>query len=367
VTRHLRNRLFLVGIAVLQGGPGAGAGVASVDSATTIPGLAALPRAIVRVDRERDEFTIELLPIDVGAAPLGGETMVNFPIHQVVVPVSCSIYAARVQALDQAGHILRPSLLHHFNLTDPTRRDLFLPVSLHILAVSKETPPLHIPPLVLGLPLAQGQRLLAGAMVDNETRISYPGLRVRLVLGCRSTRTGLLGSLFPLFRVYPWALDAMFPLGKGPDGSKAFDLPPGRTAKSWESSPAVPGTIVGIGGHVHDHAVSLEFADATTGVVIWHEKPIQDEQGRVTAMPVKRFYSWYRLGLHIVPTHKYRITVVYENPTNDVIPDGGMGAVAGLFVPDRGTRWPPVDVANPVYRQDLAETFVAGSMRMKSE
>jgi hypothetical protein len=44
-----------------------------------------------------------------------------------------------------------------------------------------------------------------------------------------------------------------------------------------------------------------------------------------------------------------------------------MGAVAGLFVPDRGATWPLVDTTNLVYRQDLAETFVASSMRMKSE
>ena len=35
------------------------------------------------------------------------------------------------------------------------------------------------------------------------------------------------GRLWPLWHAYPWVLDAMFPLGKGADGSKAFDLPPG--------------------------------------------------------------------------------------------------------------------------------------------
>jgi hypothetical protein len=40
-----------------------------------------------------------------------------------------------------------------------------------------------------------------------------------------------------------------------------------------------------------------------------------------------------------------------------------MGAVAGLFVPDRGTRWPVVDTTDPVYREDLGEAFLPAGMR----
>jgi hypothetical protein len=36
-----------------------------------------------------------------------------------------------------------------------------------------------------------------------------------------------------------------------------------------------------------------------------------------------------------------------------------MGAVGGLFVPDRGTRWPAVDSTNAVYRQDLYDVVVS--------
>ena len=112
-----------------------------------------------------------------------------------------------------------------------------------------------------------------------------------------------------------------------------------------------------MGGHVHDHGVSIELRDVTTGEVIWHEHPRTDSLGAVVSLPVVRFYRWNRLGVHIVPEHRYRITAVYENPTGQVLPDGGMGAVGGLFLPDRGMTWPPVDPQDSVYQQDLYDTL----------
>jgi hypothetical protein len=91
--------------------------------------------------------------------------------------------------------------------------------------------------------------------------------------------------------------------------------------------------------------------------VIWHEHPRTDSLGAVVSLPVVRFYRWNRLGVHIVPEHRYRITAVYENPTGHLLPDGGMGAVAGLFLPDRGTTWPGVDPQDSVYREDLYDTL----------
>jgi hypothetical protein len=283
--------------------------------------------------------------------------MTDVPVHQVVIPLDVSLHSARVVVVDSAGRELPRVLLHHMNITDPSHRDLFLPSSLHIIAASKETPALDVPPLLLGMPLERSQRLIAYAMLANRTQTPYRGVRVRAVFGYRP-----LGRVFPLFRAYPWVLDAMFPLGRRPGGSKAFDLPPGRTVRSWESSPAIPGYVLGLGGHVHDYAVSLELADATTGRVIWRAAPIQDSLGHVLRMPVARFYNWHSLGVHIVPSHRYRITVTYENPTGHMLRHGGMGAIGGLFVPERGARWPVVDTTNAIYRQDLQDVFFNEAM-----
>jgi hypothetical protein len=253
-------------------------------------------------------------------------------------------------------------MLHHFNLSDPDRRELFLPIGLHLLAMSRETPAITVPPLLFGLPLARGQRLIAGAMLANSSDAVYHGVHVRLVL-----RYVPGGRPWPLYRTYPWAIDVQYPLGRPPTGSKAFDLPPGRTEHSWEGSPAIAGTMLGLGGHMHDYGVSLELKDVTTGKVLWRGTPVTDTAGRVITFPLARFYNWRRLGVRVVPTHRYRLTAVYENRTGRSIRDGGMGAVAGLFVPDRGAEWPAVDIQDTLYQRDLAATILSGNAEVMAD
>ena len=319
------------------------------------PGPAGLPPAAVLVDARAQQLVIELPPVEVPAAHGGGETMVGLPLCQVNVPVDASLHSAEVEVVDGAGHLLPQRMLHHFNLSDPDHRELFLPIGLHLLAASRETPKITVPRLLFGLPLSRGQRLIAGAMLANASAEAYHAVRVRLVL--HYVRGGLP---WPLYRTYPWAIDVQFPLGRPGTGSKAFDLAAGRTERSWEGSPAIPGTIVGLGGHLHDYGVSLELKDMTTGTVLWRGTPETDGAGRVITFPLARFYSWRRLGMHVTPAHRYRLTAVYENPTGRPIADGGMGAVAGLFVPDRGETWPAVDPSDSLYQQDQAATLRSG-------
>jgi hypothetical protein len=326
---------------------------------STNPDLAALPQARVTLDRAKSELTMELLPVDL-AASLDHETMLGLPVQQLVIPASGSVYSVRAAVIDSAGNELPRAFLHHVNLRDPNRRDLFLQTALHILAASKETPALDVPALVLGLPLVEGQRLFATAMLNNPTSTPYHNVRIRLVFGYHLAGPG---AFFPLFRAYPWVLDVKFPRGSPPDGSLAFDLPPGETVQSWESSPAISGYVLGLGGHVHDYATELQLSDVTTGRVLWRQAPVKDAAGHVVSMPITKFYRWYRLGVRIEASHRYRITVRYDNPTGRVLHGAGMGAVAGLFVPDRGTPWPLVDTTDAVYREDLGEAFIPVDMR----
>src|SRR4029077_13703447 len=214
----------------------------------------------------------------------------------------------------------------------------------HLLAASRETPAITVPRLLFGLPLQRGQRLIAGAMLANSSAVAYHHVHVRLVLDY--VRGGLP---WPLYRTYPWSLDVQYPLGRPPTGSKAFDLAPGRTERFWEGSPAIPGSILGLGGHLHDYGVSLELRDMATGEVLWRGTPKTDGAGRVITFSLARFYSWRRLGIHVIPAHTYRLTAVYENPTGKLIRDGGMGAVAGLVVAGRRRARAAADTAaNPL-------------------
>ena len=326
------------------------------------PGIDRLPHAMVLVDSGSHELVIQLPPVDVPAASHGSEAMVGLPLCQVLVPLNAWLHGSRVEVVDGSGRLLPHAMLHHFNLSDPDRRELFLPIGLHLLAMSRETPTITIPRLLFGLPLARGQRLIAGAMLANGSDAAYRGVHVRLVL-----RYVPGGRPWPLYRTYPWAIDVQYPLGRPPTGSKAFDLPPGRTERSWEGSPAIAGTMLGLGGHMHDYGISLELKDMTTGKVLWRGAPVTDTAGRVITFPLARFYNWRRLGVRVVPTHRYRLTAVYQNRTRRSIRDGGMGAAAGLFVPDRGAEWPAVDTQDTLYQRDLAATILSGNTDVMAE
>src|SRR2546429_9487287 len=120
------------------------------------------------------------------------------PLVQDLVHVVASLLPSHVEVLDESGRPLPHELLHHFNLSDPDHRELFLPIGLHLLAASKETPAITVPRLLFGLPLARGQRLIAGAMLANTTPRAYHGVRVRL--GLHYTPGG---RPWPLDRTYP--------------------------------------------------------------------------------------------------------------------------------------------------------------------
>jgi len=306
-----------------------------------------LPEALVTVDGH-GELQIEFPPIDVPGRHEGHDAhggMVRLPVHRVDVPVSGSFHRFQVEVLDSAGHTLPPDRLHHLILFDPDHRELFAPLVQRVLGAGKETGAVSLPKMLFGMPLRRGQRLILSGMLTNPDSAPLRSARLRLVLGYVAA-----GNPWPLRQVYPMTLDVAWPLG-GEGGSKAFDLPPGRLTRSWEGSPAIAGTIIAVGGHVHDHAVSLELRDLTRDEVLWEGEPITDSTGHVVGMERGLFFRWHRLGIHVVPDHRYRITAVYDNPTGATIRDGGMASVSGLFVPD--VPWPRLDPTDTLYLRDL--------------
>ena len=308
--------------------------------------LGALPAARVSVDARRGELIIELPPVDLPAASPDGATHHEGeqpPVSIAVLPTAGAVFGFRAEVVDAAGRALPSELIHHFNLLDPTHRELFLPIARRLAAAGKETGVVRIPWLLFGTPFERGTRVVASAMLHNPTPVSYPGARVRLVLNYTPDKRP-----WPLFRASPWQLDVAFPVG-----DKSFDLPPGRSERAYEGRPAVPGEVVAIGGHVHEYGVAIELWDATTEELIWRGEPVRDANDRVVAVPIGKLYGLTRLGARIVPEHSYRVRVVYDNPTGHVVKEGGMGVVGGLFIPDRGVPWPGVDPTDSLYQQDL--------------
>src|SRR5260370_22458869 len=82
---------------------------------------------------------------------------------------------------------------------------------------------------------------------------------------------------------------------------------------------------------------------------MWRARPRVNAAGDVTGMPVS--FLRFGLGRFIYPTHRYRVTASYWNPTGRLIPDGAMAKLAGIVAPARPLA--PADATHPMYQADL--------------
>lgn len=331
-------------IALLAGGSALlrGSGRAEVPAAGELlpdgpPGV-----RIVEADGGR-ELVVVYGPIELPA---------NASHHDVVQPgphvapflTDGWIHGFEVEVVDAQDRPVPREVLHHINLIMPDNRELFSNIMRRIGAAGHETGAVRLPRL-LGLPVERGQQLLVTAMMHNPTDRAYERvyLRTRIPFTPR-------GGVLPRLTIYPFYLDVM-----PPAGTHAFDLPPGYSEQSWEGRPAVAGRLLGIGGHLHKYGKVLRFEDVTAGKVLWEARPHLDENGEVIGMPTRKWFL--RFGPRLDPDHVYRLTAVYENPTGEVIPDGGMGALGGVIMVGRSVRWPSADQDHPEYVRDVEVTY----------
>ena len=307
---------------------------------------------VVTDDPEEKTLVIALGPIDLPARTTH-HALEQMEVQQGVVPFDLMIRGYRIEAIDGDGNPVPQDVVHHANILDPERRELFLPIMRRVLAASHETKPARLPGWLFGLPMVEGDRFLALAMLHNPTPESYEDVMIRFVLEYeRGTRSGIL----PFYTVYPFHLDVMFPVG-----SSAFDLPPGEYSRSWEGSPAIPGGIMGMGGHAHQYATRLVLEDVTADNVLYDMAPKLHEDGRIEEVPVVR-YNRRGIGRPIYPDHVYRVTIHYYNPTGHTITDGGMGSVSGAFVPAASAVWPMADPTGELFVADYEDVLVSTHM-----
>jgi hypothetical protein len=142
-------------------------------------------------------------------------------------------------------------------------------------------------------------------------------------------------------------------------GSNTFDVPPGKSSKSFEFTLPVGGRLLGVGGHMHDYGVSVRLEDAETGRVVTRVVATRDANGKVTKVS-RKLYGVSGDGLKLKVHHKYRVVADYDNPTNETRIKGAMAHMVGLFVPDDMSHWPKIDPSDPAYQRDLASLQVGG-------
>ncbi|HEX2218009.1 MAG TPA: hypothetical protein VHG35_04350, partial [Gemmatimonadales bacterium] len=317
--------------------------------AATEAAAQAPPGLRVYEDRPRGEMVLEVGPVDL---PAGSGHHQLAPL-EAAIPVAGWLRGFSIEMVDGAGRPVPQQTLHHVNVILPERRELFSQIMLRLAAAGQETAPARLPRL-FGYRARAGERVLVTAMLHNPTDAAYDDayLRVRMPL----TRSG---AFVEPVSIYPFYLDVM-----PPASLHSYDLPPGRSEKSWEGEPAVDGRILAVGGHLHRYGVALRLEDVTAGKTIWEGRPEVDSAGEVTGMPTKKFI--WRLGYPVRAGRTYRVTAVYDNPTGATIPDGAMGALGGVFAPSGDRPWPAANPEDPEYRLDV-HLVHTGNQEMKGQ
>jgi len=307
-----------------------------------------LPEAdgeLVAVRTLTDERLVEF---DIGPVELtAGMMYLRLPIQLAVFPVDGWIQGFEVEMVDGQGNAIPMDLLHHVNFIDPDKRDLFSTIARRVMAAGRETLREKLPGLI-GYPVSDGDRMLIASMFANPLAEDYPDAHLIVRFNYSTESDGFLQPR----DVYPFYLDVM-----GPIGGKDFPVTPGKTVQHWEGKPAVDGRILGIGGHLHDHASKLTLVDMTTGKTVWEAEPELNSEGRVTGVPSGSFM--WTLGRKIFADHTYRISVEYDNPLDVPAPDGGMGAIGGVVWVGKNTEWPEFDRGDDMYVADLINTLAA--------
>ena len=294
-------------------------------------------------DEDAAELVIEVGPIDLPAMPMGqgGDHHGVSPTPAVFeVPKTVSMYGFDYEIVDGMGRSLPDALLHHFNIVDPDHREWYLPIARRVLAIGQDTDPPSLPKQLIGMQLNEGKHLAISATLMNRGTHDLERVTVRVRLRYMEP-----DGVFPVFSIVPFHIDVAFP-----DNDRDFDLPPGASVYFWEGRPASDGRILGLSTHLHDYAESLVFENVTEGDTIWTATPVRREDGTIDKSPVAHLYR--KFGIGIKADHLYRVTVRYRNDTGQLIRSGGMGLVAGVFLPADDATF-PADTTDALYTRDL--------------
>ena len=312
----------------------------STDPVVAAPAEASFIRVVDRAERGEMVFLVGPVDLPAGVSPEGGHHVDPVPLQEIRFPRAGWVHGFVTDMVDATGAPLRETFLHHVNVIDPDHRELFSPIARRMMAAGPETGEKELPGS-MGLPIEAGRRLLVRAVFHNPTQQDREDLYLRIRFAFEPSRAGSArAGVFPLY------LDVRPPVGK-----KSFDLPPGRSEQSWSGRPAVEGRLLAAAGHLHRYAVGLRLEDATDGKVLWEVTPVTDADGRIEDIPIGSF--WKKGGIPLHPDREYRLVATYDNPTGETLPDGGMGTLGGVFIPEPGESWPAVDSTNPDYLADL--------------
>ena len=254
--------------------------------------------------------------------------------------------AFRIEVRDSRGALLPRSLLHHVIGINLDRRQFIYPAAERLFAIGKETEDVTLPG-ALGVPLQQGDRLGFYVAWHNDTGHELRNVSVRIVMNWVSANAAR-----QIISVLPVYLDINNVIG----GDNTFDIPPGKSSRSFDFTSPVSGKLIAVGGHLHDYGAAMRLEDAATGATLVRLPATRDNSGRIRSV-ARKFYAFNPLKLQA--GHRYRIVAEYDSPLHETIKNGAMGNLVAAIAPDDPNQWPAIDPTNPSFKKDMLSLGIA--------
>lgn len=324
------------------------------------PHATSLPRfdpcTVVKVDSARHELVITTGPYTLpNMPPMADHAMMDLgashdtPISRFTWPIEGWFRGFKIEVMDRDGKPLPRHIMHHMVMVNFDRRQLVYPAAERLMGAGTETGDARIPRTV-GIPMKANTSLGLYVAWHNDTGKDLDGVMLQVTLEWtpRNQNPSPL-SVLPIY------MDVNLTVG----GSNTFDVPPGKSDKAFEFTLPVGGRLLAVGGHMHDYGVQVRLEDVESGRVLTTVVADRDTSGRVTKVS-RKLFGVSGEGLRLRAGRRYRVVGEYDNPTGQMIHNGAMAHMVGLFAPDDIRKWPQIDPNDETFRKDLTSLQVRG-------
>lgn len=315
------------------------------------------PTVSLSIDSSRHELTVTSGPFDLpNMPPMDDHAMVDLgmshdsKLQRFEWPVEGWFRGFRVELTDSRGQSVPAHVMHHMIMVNFSRRQLLYSAAERLMGTGTETEEVTVP-RTIGVPMKPGMNLGMYIAWHNDTGHDLEGVQLKLILLWTPKNQNP-----PPVNALPIYMDVNLTVG----GTNTFDVPPGKSSKSYEFTLPTGGRLLGVGGHMHDYGSRVRLEDAETGKVLTQVVAERAPDGKLVKVS-RKLFGVSGKGLRLRANHRYRVVGEYDNPTGELRVKGAMASMVGLFVPDDMKRWPAIDPRDPIYRRDLASLQIRGS------
>ena len=315
------------------------------------------PLVQVSVDSSRHELTVTSGPYDLPNMPATPEHAMmdlglshDTKLQRFEWPVDGWFRGFRLELTDGSGRPVPAEVMHHMIMVNFSRRQLLYSAAERLMGTGTETNEITVPKTI-GVPMKPGMDLGMYIAWHNATGHDLQGVRLKLIMLWTPKNQNP-----PPVNALPLYMDVNLTVG----GTNTYDIPPGKSSKTYEFTLPTGGRLLGIGGHLHDYGTRVKLEDAQSGKMLTEVVATRAPDGKLVKVS-RKLFGVRGSGLRLKTNRRYRIVAEYDNPTGETRVKGAMASMVGIFVPDDIERWPSVDPRDPTYRRDLASLVVKGA------